>query len=86
MLENKMEQTMAQDELHEECGVFGIYDLDGHDVASSIYYGLFALQHRGQERLRYRGQRDTGAKREKYPVSRIWDLSMKYLMQKSWSV
>ena len=49
MLENKMEQTMAQDELHEECGVFGIYDLDGHDVASSIYYGLFALQHRGQE-------------------------------------
>lgn len=34
---------------HEECGVFGIYDLDGGDVASSIYYGLFALQHRGQE-------------------------------------
>lgn len=37
------------DELHEECGVFGIYDLDGEDVATSIYYGLFALQHRGQE-------------------------------------
>ena len=36
-------------ELHEECGVFGIYDFDGGDVASSIYYGLFALQHRGQE-------------------------------------
>lgn len=35
--------------LHEECGVFGIYDFDGNDVASSIYYGLFALQHRGQE-------------------------------------
>lgn len=35
--------------LHEECGVFGIYDLDGGSVASSIYYGLFALQHRGQE-------------------------------------
>lgn len=35
--------------LHEECGVFGIYDLDGGNVASSIYYGLFALQHRGQE-------------------------------------
>ncbi len=33
----------------EECGVFGIYDLDGADVASSVYYGLFALQHRGQE-------------------------------------
>lgn len=35
--------------LHEECGVFGAYDLDGGDVASTIYYGLFALQHRGQE-------------------------------------
>lgn len=35
--------------LHEECGVFGVYDLDGGDVASTIYYGLFALQHRGQE-------------------------------------
>ena len=37
------------DKLGEECGVFGMYDLDGNDVASSIYYGLFALQHRGQE-------------------------------------
>lgn len=35
--------------LHEACGVFGMYDLSGGDVASSIYYGLFALQHRGQE-------------------------------------
>lgn len=33
----------------EACGVFGMYDLDGNDVASSIYYGLYALQHRGQE-------------------------------------
>ena len=37
------------DRLHEECGVFGAYDLDGNNVASTIYYGLFALQHRGQE-------------------------------------
>ena len=29
--------------------MFGIYDMDGNDVASTIYYGLFALQHRGQE-------------------------------------
>src|SRR5699024_2751059 len=35
--------------VHEECGVFGIYDMDGENVASSIYYGLSALQHRGQE-------------------------------------
>ena len=38
----------AEDELHEECGVFGVYDFDGNDVSSTIYYGLFALQHRGQ--------------------------------------
>lgn len=35
--------------LHEECGVFGAYDLAGGNIAPSIYYGLFALQHRGQE-------------------------------------
>ena len=35
--------------LHEECGVFRAYDFSGQDVASSIYYGLFALQHRGQQ-------------------------------------
>ncbi len=35
--------------LGEECGVFGAYDMDGHNVAASVYYGLFALQHRGQE-------------------------------------
>ena len=35
--------------LGEECGVFGAYDVDGGDVVPSIYYGLFALQHRGQE-------------------------------------
>ncbi|MFR4350655.1 MAG: amidophosphoribosyltransferase [Roseburia sp.] len=40
---------MSGDELHEECGVFGMYDFAGGDVASTIYYGLFALQHRGQE-------------------------------------
>ena len=39
------------DKIHEECGVFGIYDNDGHDVASATYYALFALQHRGQESL-----------------------------------
>lgn len=35
--------------LKEECGVFGAYDFDGEDISSYIYYGLFALQHRGQE-------------------------------------
>ena len=35
--------------LKEACGVFGIYDLDGGNVVPSVYYGLTALQHRGQE-------------------------------------
>lgn len=35
--------------LHEECGVFGIYSPHPGDLAHSVYYGLFALQHRGQE-------------------------------------
>ena len=41
--------TEDESKLGEECGVFGMYDFDGGDVASTIYYGLFALQHRGQE-------------------------------------
>ena len=43
------EQYEEDEKLKEECGVFGIYDFDGGNVASTIYYGLFALQHRGQE-------------------------------------
>ena len=35
------------DELHEECGVFGVYQVE--EAASLTYYGLHALQHRGQE-------------------------------------
>ncbi|MCR5149243.1 MAG: amidophosphoribosyltransferase [Eubacterium sp.] len=40
---------MLDDKLHEECGVFGIYAVDGREVAQDIYFGLTALQHRGQE-------------------------------------
>jgi len=35
--------------IHEECGVFGVYSSTTRDVASTAYFGLFALQHRGQE-------------------------------------
>ena len=35
--------------LKDACGVFGVYDKDGYDVARLTYAGLFALQHRGQE-------------------------------------
>ena len=35
--------------IHEECGVFGIYSPTPCNLATLSYYGLFALQHRGQE-------------------------------------
>jgi amidophosphoribosyltransferase len=40
----------ADDHLHEECGVFGVFCNDPkQDAAPLVYYGLFSLQHRGQE-------------------------------------
>ena len=38
----------AGDTLHEACGIVGVY-APGHDVARLAYFGLYALQHRGQE-------------------------------------
>ncbi|MBO7335218.1 MAG: amidophosphoribosyltransferase [Lachnospiraceae bacterium] len=40
---------MSDDHFHEECGIFGIYSKNRTDVAGMTYYGLYALQHRGQE-------------------------------------
>ena len=37
------------EKMKEACGVFGIIDNDGLDVALMTYYGLYSLQHRGQE-------------------------------------
>ncbi len=48
----KAEETGKDDSmgsLHEECGVFGIWSSDRINAAQVIYYGLIALQHRGQE-------------------------------------
>lgn len=39
---------MTDDRPHEECGVFGVY-APGEAVSKLTYYGLYALQHRGQE-------------------------------------
>ena len=44
-----MNYLTEEEKLHEECGVFGIYATDGVSVAKDVYYGLCALQHRGQE-------------------------------------
>ena len=51
MGQNYFEQEAydRMDKPGEECGVIGVYDFQGRNVASDIYYGLFALQHRGQE-------------------------------------
>ena len=38
-----------QSEIHEECGVFGVYSQENRSIAHTVYYGLYALQHRGQE-------------------------------------
>lgn len=46
---NCTEILMARDKMEEECGVFGIYSKDRSEVAQITYYGLYALQHRGQE-------------------------------------
>ena len=41
-----------EDKFRDECGVFGIYVSQNHDaieIARTTFYGLYALQHRGQE-------------------------------------
>ena len=40
--------TVYDDKPHEECGIFGILDPE-RQAAPEVYYGLFSLQHRGQE-------------------------------------
>lgn len=42
------EMQVTEQEIHDECGVFGVY-APGEDVARITYFGLFSLQHRGQE-------------------------------------
>ncbi|MBQ3123159.1 MAG: amidophosphoribosyltransferase [Firmicutes bacterium] len=36
-------------EIHEACGLFGIFAPERQELARSVYYGLYALQHRGQQ-------------------------------------
>lgn len=43
-----LEDCFEEDRLHEECAIFGIYGA-GFEVARYTYYGLYAMQHRGQE-------------------------------------
>lgn len=40
---------LVSDEIHEACGLFGVYSNDKLDTARLTYFGLYAVQHRGQE-------------------------------------
>ena len=51
--------------IHEECGLFGLWDPAG-DCARSVYYGLYALQHRGQEACGIASIRDRELLNQKY--------------------
>lgn len=48
-MDRMMSRVPQLDNLHEECGVFGVYVKKQNDVAFLTYNGLLALQHRGQE-------------------------------------
>jgi amidophosphoribosyltransferase len=43
-----MQNGTTEDKLKEECGVFGAYGKEA-SLAEMVYYGIFSLQHRGQE-------------------------------------
>jgi amidophosphoribosyltransferase len=46
---NSTQTEWGYESPRKECGVFGIYDMSGNEVAETLYYGLLALQHRGQK-------------------------------------
>ncbi len=58
MMNNKYENLNSEhitrtpqlfNELREECGIFGVYSTKNIDTYSIAQFGMFALQHRGQE-------------------------------------
>ncbi|WP_058484845.1 amidophosphoribosyltransferase [Defluviitalea phaphyphila] len=44
-----MDQEFFDDKFHDECGIFGIFNKNDYNTAKLTYFGLYALQHRGQE-------------------------------------
>ena len=64
-------------EIKEECGIFGIFAKEGTEAAPSIYYGLCALQHRGQESCGIAVSDTTGPK-----GNMSWDSATKFLKKK----
>ena len=68
------------DKLGEECGVFGIYDFDGNDVASTIYYGLLpsSIEDRKAVELQYLIRMVQNVMSH---LKKVWDYVMKCLHQ-----
>ena len=64
----------SEDRPHEECGVFGIY-APGEDVARITFFGLYALQHRGQESagIATVSERTIGVHRKMGLVAQVFD-------------
>ncbi|HIZ84067.1 MAG TPA: amidophosphoribosyltransferase [Firmicutes bacterium] len=68
--------------LHEECGVFGIYENHTAEVAKTTYLALYALQHRGQESCGiavnddgvFTSHRDNGLIPDVFPAERLQKL------------
>ena len=62
------------DHLHEECGVFGVFH-PGEDVANLTYFGLYSLQHRGQESagIAVSDGREIRIRKEMGLVSQVFD-------------
>ena len=64
-------KTSVFDGMHEECGVFGVYSAARRATwAHTVYYGLYALQHRGQESCRHR----RGLRGQNSSIIRAWGL------------
>ena len=76
--------TRDSDHVREECGVFGVFSRERADLAPLVYYGLYALQHRGQESAGialnddgvFSALRDTGLVSEVFPHDRLSALGL----------
>ena len=67
------------DKLGEECGVFGVYDFDGNDVASTIYYGLrFSTGDRRAAESRFP---IPTVRKGRFLPEKVWDYVMKSLLR-----
>lgn len=78
MSEKKLEKNTLSHSLHEECGVFGMYDLDGNDVASTITmdFLLYSTVDRRAVELRSATHADL---RVRSLSTKIWGWSMRFL-------